>query len=62
VRGHRPRHSGPGGARGENEHSGGIWYRETDEEPPYPDTVAVTPSKLGLSGAVSYGAVLARQN
>ncbi|MFE7158540.1 VCBS repeat-containing protein [Streptomyces sp. NPDC057636] len=50
------------GAPGENSHSGGIWYRETDEEPPFPDTVAVTPSKLGLAGAVSYGAVLGRRN
>ncbi|MEV5606841.1 FG-GAP and VCBS repeat-containing protein [Streptomyces sp. NPDC052225] len=48
------------GAPGENGSTGGVWFHKTDEEPPYPDTVALTPTKLGLSGAVGYGTALAR--
>ncbi|WP_372350490.1 FG-GAP and VCBS repeat-containing protein [Streptomyces sp. KL116D] len=48
------------GAPGENASTGGVWFHKTDEEPPFPDTVSVTPKKLGLSGAAGYGAALGR--
>ncbi|GHC72143.1 FG-GAP-like repeat-containing protein [Streptomyces flavofungini] len=43
-------------APGENASSGGVWYG-TPKDRPAPQ-VSVTPAKLGLAGARSYGAVL----
>ncbi|MFJ4713055.1 FG-GAP-like repeat-containing protein [Streptomyces sp. NPDC088785] len=47
------------GTPGENGATGGVWYRPA-AQPPFPDTVAVTPARLGLTGAVRHGAVLGR--
>ncbi|MFE0105759.1 FG-GAP-like repeat-containing protein [Streptomyces sp. NPDC059009] len=48
------------GAPGENADSGGVWAAWGPDDAPFEDTHSVTPAKLGLSGAVSYGSVLPR--
>ncbi|MFE0174691.1 FG-GAP repeat protein [Streptomyces sp. NPDC059002] len=46
------------GAPGEDAKKGGVWYAPTPKDGPVPPVTSVTPGKLGLAGARSYGAVL----
>lgn len=48
------------GAPGENASSGGVWFDASRDEGPKPPVTSVTPARLGLSGAVEHGGVLAR--
>lgn len=48
------------GAPGENGGSGGVWFDASRDEGPKPPVASVTPARLGLSGAVEHGGVLAR--
>ncbi|MBL1100751.1 FG-GAP and VCBS repeat-containing protein [Streptomyces coffeae] len=48
------------GAPGENARSGGVWFDASREEGEQPPVTSTTPAKLGLSGAVEYGAELGR--
>ncbi|OMI34887.1 FG-GAP and VCBS repeat-containing protein [Streptomyces sparsogenes] len=48
------------GAPGENAGSGGVWFDASRDEGTQPPVTAVTPARLGLSGAVEHGGVLAR--
>ncbi|MEU5642293.1 FG-GAP repeat protein [Streptomyces milbemycinicus] len=48
------------GAPGENAGSGGVWFDASSEEGTQPPVTSVTPARLGLSGAVEHGGVLAR--
>ncbi|MEU1663787.1 FG-GAP repeat protein [Streptomyces sparsogenes] len=48
------------GAPGENARSGGVWFHATRDEGAQPPVTSVTPARLGLSGAVEHGGVLAR--
>ncbi|MEU9790255.1 FG-GAP repeat protein [Streptomyces sparsogenes] len=47
------------GAPGENDRSGGVWFHATRDEGTQPPVTSVTPARLGLSGAVEHGGVLA---
>ncbi len=47
------------GAPGEDG-KGGVWYDPTQKDGPNPPVTSVTPGKLGLTGAVEYGAILGR--
>ncbi|MEU6995896.1 FG-GAP and VCBS repeat-containing protein [Streptomyces sp. NPDC046465] len=48
------------GTPGEDGSKGGVWYSPSAKTGPKPPVTSVTPGKLGLAGARSYGAVLGR--
>ncbi|MEU3793272.1 VCBS repeat-containing protein [Streptomyces fructofermentans] len=50
----------PGEAVSADDLRGGVWYRPSAGTAPRPPAVSLTPGRLGATGAVAYGGVLAR--